>query len=171
MVAAAGVAQSQAVLEVGPGTGAITEAIAQVLPSSAHYLGLELNGAFVERLRTRFPRMRFEEAPAQEFDFDQELGRHGFFDSVVCGLPWTAFPEALQIAILDRVLSRLRPGGTFTTFVYTGFHLLPAARHFRALLADRCEVLTRTTTVWRNVPPAFVYAARAGAHDRLHEAA
>jgi phosphatidylethanolamine/phosphatidyl-N-methylethanolamine N-methyltransferase len=169
MVAAAGVAQARAVLEVGPGTGAITQSIAEVLPSSSHYLGLELNGAFVQRLRLRFPHMRFEQAPAQEFDFDQELGPHGFFDSVVCGLPWTAFSEELQIAILDHVLSRLRPGGTFTTFVYTGFHLLPAAHHFRALLADRCEVLTRTATVWRNMPPAFVYAARAGEHDRLHE--
>jgi phospholipid N-methyltransferase len=171
MVAAAGVAQAGAVLELGPGTGAITGAIASVLPPSSRYLGLELNGAFVKRLRRNFPRLRFEQAPAQEFDFDEALGSDGYFDSVVSGLPWTAFPEELQIAILDHVLSRLRPGGIFTTFVYTGFHLLPAARHFRELLADRCELLTKTTTVWRNMPPAFVYAARAGAHDRLHESA
>jgi phosphatidylethanolamine/phosphatidyl-N-methylethanolamine N-methyltransferase len=170
MVAVAGVCQAGAVLELGPGTGAITQAIAEALPQSSHYLGLELNGSFVERLRGRFPLLRFEQAPAQEFDFDGTLGTDGYFDSIVSGLPWTAFPEGLQIAILDHVLSRLRPGGIFTTFAYTGFHLLPAGRHFRALLADRCESLTTTTTVWRNMPPAFVYAARAGARDRLHSA-
>src|SRR6188474_3210684 len=148
MVEAAGVAQARAVLELGPGTGAITQSIAHALPEASHYLGLELNGTFVERLRRQFPRLRFEQAPAQEFDFDGALGPHGFFDSVVSGLPWTAFSEKLQIAILDHVLSRLRPGGIFTTFAYTGFHLLPAGRHFRDLLAARCELLTKTTTVW-----------------------
>ena len=168
MVDAAGVARADAVLELGPGTGAITGCIADALPTTSRYLGLELNGCFVERLRRKFPRLRFEEAAAQEFDFDGVLGHDGYFDSVVSGLPWTGFSESLQIAILDHVLSRLRPGGTFTTFAYTGFHLLPSGRHFRDLLADRCETLTTTTTVWRNMPPAFVYAARAGAHDRLH---
>jgi len=170
MVAAAGVEQARAVLELGPGTGAITQVISDALPSSSQYLGLELNGTFVQRLRLKFPRLRFEQAPAQEFDFDQALGPEGYFDAIVSGLPWASFSEELQIAILDHVLSRLRPGGTFTTFAYTGFHLLPAGRHFRALLADRCEVLSRTRTIWRNMPPAFVYAARAGAHDRLHDA-
>lgn len=168
MVDVAGVARAGAVLELGPGTGAITRSIAAALPASCSYLGLELNGCFVDRLRNEFPRMRFEQAAAQEFDFDAMLGSDGYFDSVVSGLPWTGFPESLQISILDHVLSRLRPGGIFTTFAYTGFHLLPAGRHFRELLADRCESLSTTTTVWRNMPPAFVYAARAGARDRLH---
>lgn len=170
MVDVAGVARSGAVLELGPGTGAITRCIAQALPASSRYLGLELNGAFVQRLRRTFPSLRFEQAPAQAFDFDAALGPDGYFDSVISGLPWTAFPESLQIAILDHVLARLRPGGVFTTFVYAGFHLLPAARHFRDLLANRCEVLTRTPTVWRNMPPAFVYSARAGVGDPLHTA-
>jgi phosphatidylethanolamine/phosphatidyl-N-methylethanolamine N-methyltransferase len=171
MVEAAGVDRATAVLELGHGTGAITHSIAHAMSPSARYLGLELNAIFVHRLRHQFPSLRFEEAAAQEFDFNGAGGSDGMFDSVVSGLPWTAFPESLQIAILDHVLPRLRPGGIFTTFAYMGFHWLPAGRHFRDLLADRCESLTTTPTVWRNMPPAFVYAARAGAHDRLHEAA
>src|SRR5688572_30795399 len=90
MVDVAGVAGAGAVLELGPGTGAITQSIAEAMPESSRYLGLELNGSFVERLRRRFPRMHFEQAPAQEFDFDGTLGADGFFDSIVSGLPWTA---------------------------------------------------------------------------------
>lgn len=171
MVDAAGVAQAGSVLELGPGTGAITRHIAEVMPSHCRYVGLELNASFVGRLRVEFPRLQFEAGAAQEFDFSRVLGPGEFFDSIVSGLPWTAFPESLQKAIFDHVLPHLRPGGVFTTFAYTGFHLLPAGRHFRTLLAGRCEALSTTHTVWRNLPPAFVYAARAGAHDRLHGAA
>lgn len=171
MVGAARVAQAGEVLELGPGTGAFTQFIAEALPPGSRYLGLDLNAGFVTALRLKFPALSFEAAPAQEFDFDTILGHDGYFDSIVSGLPWTVFPEPLQIAILDHVLPRLRPGGVFTTFAYTGFHLLPKGRHFRSVLSDRCAVLTTTHTVWRNVPPAFVYVAQAGAHDRLHEPA
>lgn len=168
MVAAAGVARAGAVLELGPGTGALTQAIADELAPGARFLGLDLNKAFVAALRVKFPQLHFEAAPAQDFDFDSVLGHDGYFDSIVSGLPWTVFPEALQIAILDHVLARLRPGGVFTTFAYTGFHLLPQGRHFRSVLSKRCESLDTTRTVWRNMPPAFVYVAHAGARDPLH---
>lgn len=75
------------------------------------------------------------------------------------GLPWTAFPEALQVAILDRIMPRLREGGVLVTFAYSGFHLLPNGRRFRALLRERCSRLGVSHTVWSNLPPAFVYSA------------
>ncbi|WP_170157170.1 class I SAM-dependent methyltransferase [Roseimicrobium gellanilyticum] len=159
---AAKIHESKRVLELGPGTGALTEAVAEALPKGSEYLGLELNEIFVKQLGQRFPNLRFEAVPAQEFDFNQWPGEGETFDAVVSGLPWTAFPESLQKAILDHVLPRLRPGGIFVTFAYTGFHLLPKGRCFRDLLASRCYKLTTTTTVWGNLPPAFVYVATAG---------
>ena len=160
MVASAKINEATAVLELGPGTGALTQFISKALPRDAHYLGLELNETFVRRLRSGYPHMRFEAVPAQEFDFDTFLGSGGSFDAIVSGLPWTAFPESLQIAILDHVLARLRPNGIFVTFAYTGFHLLPGGQHFKSVLSARCAELTTTRTVWMNTPPAFVYAAK-----------
>jgi phospholipid N-methyltransferase len=162
MVTAAGVRQAKAVLELGPGTGSFTKSIAATLPAGATYLGLELNKAFVAELTRTYPTLRFEPVAAQEFDFDSILGPEGSFDCIVSGLPWTIFPESLQTAILDHVLPRLRPGGVFVTFAYTGFHLLPRGRRFRTLLAGRCLALETTRTVWNNLPPAFVYSAVAG---------
>lgn len=159
MVECAQVAKARAVLELGPGTGSFTTAIDEVLPQGASYLGLELNQTFVDQLRRQHPRMRFEAAPCQEFDFVANLGPECGFDSIVSGLPWTNFPESLQTAILDHVLPRLRPGGVFVTFAYTGFHMLPQGQRFRALLKDRCVDLRTSPTVWGNLPPAFVYEA------------
>lgn len=159
MVSAAGVDRAGSILELGPGTGPFTEKIHEAMMPGARYLGLDMNPAFVSTLRRRFPELRFETAPAQDFDYDSFLGSGGKFDCIVSGLPWTAFPESLQTAILNRVMPLLRDGGTLSTFAYSGFHMLPNGRRFRALLAQRCSQLHATPTVWRNLPPAFVYTA------------
>jgi phosphatidylethanolamine/phosphatidyl-N-methylethanolamine N-methyltransferase len=158
---AAGVWEARHVLELGPGTGALTAAIADSMPHGSTYLGIELNSGFIERLRLRFPTLQFANAAAQEFDFDAIMAPDERFDVIVSGLPWASFPPGLQTAILDRVLPRLAPGGRFATFAYWGFHKLPAGRRFRALLHQRLHGAETTRVVWGNVPPAFVYVARA----------
>lgn len=148
------------ILEIGPGTGAFTAAILDAMPREARYLGVELNGDFVVRLQQRFPKLRFENSPAQDFDFEGYLGQDGRFDVIVSGLPWASFPRPLQIAILDHVLPRLAPGGRFATFAYWGLHRLPRGRRFRALLHERLPGAETSRVVWVNLPPAFVYVAR-----------
>ena len=155
----AGVDQAQHVLELGPGTGPFTKEIARVISPEARYLGLELNPVFVDRLRREFPQLHFECTPSQSYDFDQFLHPGQDFDSIVSGLPWTAFPHDLQVDILEHALSRLRPGGRLVTFAYAGFHLLPAGQHFAQLLKSRCADLQRSAIIWPNMPPAFLYAA------------
>ena len=157
MVEAANVPHARRVLELGPGTGAFTGAIKDCLPHSGHYLGIEMNGEFVKTLKSRFPGFEFAAAAAQEFDFDSYLPQGEAFDSIVSGLPWTAFPEWLQRDILEHVMKRLVPGGCFATFAYFGFHKLPGGQHFRELLQKQPGRLRTTTVVWGNVPPAFVY--------------
>ena len=158
MMKAARVAEAQCLLELGPGTGAFTRQIQKTLPQAARYLGLDMNPAFIASLRGQFPMLRFEQAAAQDFDYESFLSGAGF-DAIVCGLPWTAFPETLQTAILERAFAVLKPGGIFATFAYTGFHRLPRGQKFCELLTSRCSRLETTTTVWRNIPPAFVYVA------------
>lgn len=160
MMEASGVWQARHILELGPGTGALTEAIAGTMPHEADYLGIELNPTFVDQLRPRFPRLRFECAGAQEFDFSRALSNGDKFDTVISGLPWTAFPRCLQEAILGNVLPHLAPGGSFVTFAYWGFHQLPAGQRFRGLLHELTHGVETTRIVWANLPPAFVYVAR-----------
>ncbi len=161
MVEMTEVRRARSVLEIGPGTGAFTKAIAAEKPSSADYLGIEVNADFTRRLMAAFPGLRFANAPAQEFDFASEAGHsEGRYDVIISGLPWAAFPPSLQTAILDHVLPHLAEGGRFATFAYWGFHLLPAGRRFRALLHERLPGVEITRVVWRNLPPAMVYVAR-----------
>lgn len=157
---AANVPHARRVLELGPGTGAITHVIRDCIPEGADFLGVELNPVFVRDLQTRFPGFHFAEGCAQEYDFESYLPPGEGFDSIVSGLPWTAFPESLQVSILDHVLPRLVPGGSFATFAYWGFHKLRQGRHFRELLVRQHGVLRTTPVVWGNLPPAFVYVVK-----------
>ncbi len=160
MMEAAEIWRAEHVLELGPGTGVFTESAADVMPEGSSFLGIEMNGEFVQRLRPRFPKFRFEVAAAQEFDFPSYLEDKAPFDAVVSGLPWTAFPRSLQEAILDQMLPHLAPGARFATFAYWGFHELPSGRRFRELLHDRLPGVETSRVVWANLPPAFIYVGR-----------
>jgi phosphatidylethanolamine/phosphatidyl-N-methylethanolamine N-methyltransferase len=160
MMRRSGAAQAENILELGPGTGAFTEAVQPLLRPDASYLGIEINETFVRDLQQRFPTMNFAAAAAQEFDFQCYLKGSPGFDTIISGLPWTAFPAALQTAILNHVLPHLRPGGSFVTFAYCGFHLLPSGQRFRKLLRAQLPQLSTSPVIWKNTPPAFVYTAR-----------
>jgi phosphatidylethanolamine/phosphatidyl-N-methylethanolamine N-methyltransferase len=157
MMKSAGVGEARHILELGPGTGAFTAAIQDAMPEGSHYLGIEINTAFADQLRSRFTGMNFEVAGAQEFDFKTYLIGKPPIDVIVSGLPWTAFPPSLQEAILSNVLPHLSQGGRFATFAYFGFHLLPSGRRFRQLLKQHLTGVKTSQVVWPNIPPAFVY--------------
>ena len=78
-------------------------------------------------------------------------------DAVLCGLPWASFPESLQREIMEAMLSMLAPGGKFATFAYWQGVILPAGMRFSRLLSETFSSVERSPTVWRNLPPAFVY--------------
>jgi len=162
VVEQAGVATAHRILEVGAGTGSFTEAIREKLGTSAFYIGAELNPVFVEALKQRFPDLQFQAGDIVDMDLAGLCAsKGGRFEAIVSGLPWTAFSQGLQERILDHVLPHLAPGGRFVTFAYTGFHWLPAGQRFRALLKSRLKKVTTTSTVWMNLPPAFVYVGEA----------
>jgi phospholipid N-methyltransferase len=160
MAEVAEVWRAERVVELGPGTGALTAPVLDAMPHESQYLGLELNDDFVQTLRQRHPGHHFEAAPAQEFDFSTLWPDDPTFDVVISGLPWASFPDSLQTAILDNVLKRLRPGGRFATFAYWGFHFLPKGRRFRNLLHSRLTGVESSRVLWANLPPAFIYVGR-----------
>jgi phosphatidylethanolamine/phosphatidyl-N-methylethanolamine N-methyltransferase len=157
MVKAADLGSARAVLELGPGTGPITEVIAEQMRPAMRYVGVELNATFVAELRAKFPKLHFIEGAAQEVDLVTPRGDATHYDSVISGLPWTAFPEWLQDSILNHVLPQLAPGGKFITFAYAGLCHLKGGRLFRQKLQSFGSKLEMTPIVWGNVPPAFVY--------------
>lgn len=144
------------VVELGPGTGAFTGAIAAILPPDGRYLGIEREAAFMGILRTRWPQLEYVcDSVVNLVSIIEERGLMPL-DHIVCGLPFASLPGPVTLRILDAVSSALRPGGTFTTFQYIhAYYAFPAARTFRREMRARLGDPTRAA-VLRNVPPAFV---------------
>ncbi len=148
------------IVELGPGTGPFTAEIQRRLGGRGHHLAVEINVPMAERLARAFPEVDVVSADAAtlpELLSDRGLAQA---DVVVSGLPWAAFPGDLQRRLMNAVTQSMLPSGAFTTFAYAHAMPLTTARRFRRLLAATFEEIVPGRTVWRNLPPAFVYNAR-----------
>jgi phosphatidylethanolamine/phosphatidyl-N-methylethanolamine N-methyltransferase len=141
------------VVEFGPGTGKITEAILSrgVLPENLSLY--EMNASFSTALARRFPGVAIINAPAQE-----AAVAPGDVGAVVSGLPLLSMPKEVQRAIVGAAFAILRPGAPYIQFTY-GAHP-PVSEGVRAALGLTVEAGPR---VWYNLPPARVYFYRRAA--------
>jgi phosphatidylethanolamine/phosphatidyl-N-methylethanolamine N-methyltransferase len=156
---AAEVAQASVVVEYGPGTGPVTEVILRKLQPGATFFAIEVIEEFVVGLRTRFPNLTVYHDSAA--NIRTYLEKHGVpaCDTIVSGLPWTAFKESLQDELLDATLGALRKGGRFTTFMYLQSPFFPSGKRFVRKMYARFSTVDCRTIVWRNVLPAVVFSA------------
>jgi phospholipid N-methyltransferase len=168
------------VLEVGPGTGALTWEIVRYIRPHDQFDIVELNAGFVEALQRRFrrdwhfrrvaDRTRILHMPVQELDTDHA------YDFVISGLPLNSFPTELVQTILESFHRLIKPGGVLSFFEYLWIRdlrrLFVHRRERRRLrrvgsvierFVDRYEF--RRNTVLVNLPPALVH------HLRLNVAA
>jgi len=152
-----GVDSASVIVEYGPGTGVFTEEILRMKKPEACFFAIEHSPRLAKNFQRKFPDTRlFEDSAENVASMLDEVGQ-AQIDSIVCGLPWAAFDEPLQDNLLDATLSSLRPGGRFATFAYLHGLLLPAGKRFKKKLARSFSTVDKSPTVWRNLPPAFVY--------------
>lgn len=160
MAAVVPTAGSPVVVELGPGTGALSSGIAQRLPVGGRQVAIEVDSGMVEYLRAELPWLEVIQGDASRLgDLLADAGIDKV-DAVVSGLPWSIFPAKLQQDILDQVGAVLAPGGAFTTFAYVHALGMTGARQFRRRLDLSFDEVLTSHTVWRNIPPARIYVCR-----------
>jgi phospholipid N-methyltransferase len=163
------------ILEVGPGTGAVTDQIIRAMRHDDRLVLVERNELFVEHLQARLA----ENAVAQEkrdrinviHASVEDLPEDAPFDLIVSGLPLNNFSVELVDLILSKLRRLLAPGGVLSFFEYV------AIRRAKALVSSAAErerlrgiekvfndvVATkeiRRDLVLANVPPAWVHHVR-----------
>lgn len=148
---------ARVVVELGPGTGAFTRHMVQRLGPETVCLAIEVDTEAARRLQKAFPRVRVVAGSAVHLE--AILQKHGVsqVDSVISGIPWAAMPEGLQREILTQVACALAPDGRFSTFAYLQSPHTRKGAACARLLHELFGRVRRSPTVWRNLPPAFVY--------------
>ncbi|MBA2589643.1 MAG: methyltransferase domain-containing protein [Alphaproteobacteria bacterium] len=137
------------VLEIGPGTGVVSEAILERGVAPQNLTLLEYDEAFAQHLATRFPQVHVVQGDA--FDLDRTLGARLPFGAIVSCLPLLNFPSAQRLALMDGLAARLLPGAPLIQFSY-GLHA--------PVVPPDGFAVTCTAYVLANLPPAKVWVYR-----------
>ena len=141
------------IVELGPGTGPITQALLKRGVNPSRLLLVEFDGSFCRLLRQRFPGVKVVQADA----YALREGVRPILDepaaAVVSSLPLLNKPDAQRLSLLEDAFALMRPDGRFVQFTY-GMHS-PVPRD--AAVDYEADV---SAPVWFNLPPARVWIYR-----------
>ena len=145
------------VVELGPGTGVITQYLLNSIDPQSRFLAVEIDPVFHENLQKRFPGTAIHRGDAEDLGKWLQPQKSGLADAVVSGLPWTLFTESQCRSILAEIASCMQPDGIFVTLCYWHAQWLPSGLRLKKLLKDYFDAVEMTDTVWTNVPPIFLF--------------
>jgi phosphatidylethanolamine/phosphatidyl-N-methylethanolamine N-methyltransferase len=163
------------ILEVGPGTGAVTRRIVTLLKADDRLDLVELNEAFAGRLEQRFQsepsfqraadRSQIHVCGIESFQSDRP------YDYIISGLPFNNFSPDFVGRVLDAFFNFLAPGGVLSFFEY--MYVRPVRglvsrgaeqtriKELDRILNGRLEQHGfRRDWVFLNLPPAWVQHLR-----------
>ena len=141
-----------AVLELGPGSGAVTQAILDRGVTPADLIAIEYDRDFCALLRDRFRGISILQGDA--FAFSSLLPGLRF-RAIVSGVPVVGLPAAAQQALLRDAMTALLPGRPFIQFTYS---MMPPLDVPPDMAAD--VTVERAAVVWANLPPMHVWRYR-----------
>lgn len=110
------------VLEVGPGTGAVTRHLVRELRPHDVLDIVELNSSFVKHLRDRFEHDPHYAAVSDQTQIHecaiQDFQPTAQYDFIISGLPLNNFPVTLVESIVESLLQYVAASGTISYFEY-----------------------------------------------------
>jgi phosphatidylethanolamine/phosphatidyl-N-methylethanolamine N-methyltransferase len=140
------------VIELGPGTGPITEALVQhgVLPS--RLVLVEYTPNFCHLLKKRYPGATVIQGDA--YSLKRLLGQvlTEPATAVVSGLPLFTKPLKMRLRMIREAFTLMAPGAPFVQFTYATVPPIP--KGFDGMSAEPSE------RIWKNFPPARVWVYR-----------
>jgi phosphatidylethanolamine/phosphatidyl-N-methylethanolamine N-methyltransferase len=142
------------VVELGPGTGAITSALIERGVDQKRLVLVEYNPGFCALLRDRYPQAKVVQGDAYTL-------RDSLWDvlskpasAVVSGLPLVTKPMQTRLKLIREAFVALAPGSPFVQFTYSVAPPIP-----KSLPGVSTEASER---IWMNLPPARVWVYRKG---------
>jgi phosphatidylethanolamine/phosphatidyl-N-methylethanolamine N-methyltransferase len=137
-------------LELGPGTGVVTQALLERGLPEDKLIAIEQSPKMADHLRNRFPRAKIITGDA--FQLDKLLKKHARYASqigvVFSSLPLLNFEPKIADDLAKKIRAALAPNGKLVQYSYHLGNKQPkAAAHFSFVDSD---------LIWANLPPARV---------------
>jgi phosphatidylethanolamine/phosphatidyl-N-methylethanolamine N-methyltransferase len=142
------------VVELGPGTGPVTEALIAHGVAPERLVLVEFNPSFCERLRHRFPLATVVQGDAYALARTLAGVISKPVAAVVSSLPLTTRPDRDCIHLALDAFALMATGAPFVQFTYGVTSPVP-----RRITGMKAHASPR---IWRNVPPARVWTYRKG---------
>jgi phosphatidylethanolamine/phosphatidyl-N-methylethanolamine N-methyltransferase len=152
MAAAADVSTPGLVLELGPGTGVVTEALIERGIAPERIVAVEFDTGFCSYLRERFPAVNVIEGDAFNVDKTLPPELRGPFSAVISSLPLVLSAPPERRRLVEDMLGRIPPNGTYIQFSYSPKPPVPPVP----------GIFTAEHGPWivNNLPPARVWTYR-----------
>jgi phosphatidylethanolamine/phosphatidyl-N-methylethanolamine N-methyltransferase len=146
------------IVELGPGTGPVTEALIRRGVAPTRLVLVEFDPTFCKLLARRFPGVRVIQGDAYHLGRTlwQELDQPAA--AVVSSLPLLNRPERERLSLLGEAFALMRPDAPFVQFTYGLLSPMPKLG-FRSSPSFEAKV---SAPIWLNLPPARVWVYRPG---------
>jgi phosphatidylethanolamine/phosphatidyl-N-methylethanolamine N-methyltransferase len=140
------------VIELGPGTGAITSALLHRGVDQKRLVLVEYNPGFCALLRDRYPQAKIVQGDAYTLrdTLWNVLAKPA--SAIVSGLPLVTKPMSTRLKLIRDAFAALAPGAPFVQFTYSVAPPIP-----KSLPGVSTEASER---IWMNLPPARVWVYR-----------
>ena len=140
------------VIELGPGTGPVTQAIVRQGVDPARLILVEFNPDFCRMLRTRYPAATVVQGDAYRLRRLLESYVDEPAAAVVSGLPLVTKPLRTRLRLISDAMTLLAVGAPFVQFTYA--MVPPIPKELSGVRAESSEL------IWMNLPPARVWVYR-----------
>jgi phosphatidylethanolamine/phosphatidyl-N-methylethanolamine N-methyltransferase len=142
------------VIELGPGTGAITNALIAQGVEQKRLVLVEYNPGFCALLRDRYPQATVVQGDAYALRDSLWNVLSAPASAVVSGLPLVTKPMLTRLKLIRDAFVAMAPGSPFVQFTYSVAPPIP-----KSLPGVSTEASER---IWMNLPPARVWVYRKG---------
>src|SRR4051812_2522719 len=142
------------VIELGPGTGAITNALVEHGVDQKRLVLVEYNPSFCALLRDRYPHAKVVQGDAYRLRDTLWNVLSAPAAAVVSGLPLVTQPMLTRMKLVRDAFAAMPPNSPFVQFPYSVVPPIP-----KSLPGVTTEASER---IWMNLPPARVWVYRKG---------
>jgi phosphatidylethanolamine/phosphatidyl-N-methylethanolamine N-methyltransferase len=140
------------VVELGPGTGPVTEALVTHGVDPVRLVLVEFNPSFCRILRSRYPAATVVQGDAYNLKRLLESLMREPAAAVVSGLPLLTKPLKTRVRLINDAFALMGSNSPFIQFTYAMTPPIP-----KRLARVRSEASER---IWLNIPPAKVWVYR-----------